>query len=325
MDRQGETREMGELIALVGPTAVGKTDLALWLGERLEVEVVSADSRQVYRGMDIGTAKPEPQERQALPHHLIDILDPDQVLSVAEYQQLAYRAIAEVRGRDRLPLLVGGSGQYVRAVLEGWQIPTVPPDPDLRAALQREAEALGAEAFHSRLREVDPQAAGAIDRRNVRRVIRALEVYYKTGRPISELQTKRPPPYRILKVGLTLPRPLLYQRIDRRVERMMERGLVAEVEGLLRRGYGAELPAMSGLGYRQVASYLRGEVGLEQAVEQIKWETHRFARQQYVWFRPEDRAIRWFEPGQDDRGAVLEAVESFLEGGGSAAPEADRA
>jgi tRNA dimethylallyltransferase len=304
-----------ELVALVGPTAVGKTALALWLGERLDVEVVSADSRQVYRGLDIGTAKPSLEERQALPHHLVDIVEPEQSLSLAEYQRLAYRAIEDVQQRNRLPLLVGGSGQYVRAVLEGWQIPAVPPDAQLRAALQREAEAAGIEAFHARLREVDPQAAGAIDPRNVRRVIRALEVYYKTGRPISELQRKRPPPYRILKVGLTLPRPLLYRRVDERVERMIEAGLVAEAEGLLHRGYDADLPAMSGLGYRQIAGYLRGETSLDRAVRQIKRETRRFARQQYVWFRLEDETIRWFDLSRDDKEAILETITAFLEGG----------
>jgi tRNA dimethylallyltransferase len=312
MAQEDATEKRDELIALVGPTAVGKTDLALWLGERLAVEVVSADSRQIYRGLDVGTAKPGPQERQTVPHHLVDIVEPGQILSLAEYQRLAYRAISDVQRRNRLPLLVGGTGQYVRAVLEGWRIPPVPPDEQLRAALQREAEAVGIEAFHARLREVDPQAAGAIDPRNVRRVIRALEVYYKTGRPISELQKKRPPPYRILKIGLTLPRPLLYRRIDERVERMMEKGLVAEVRELLRRGYSADLPAMSGLGYRQIAAYLRGETDLEQAVRQIKRETRRFARQQYVWFRLEDETIRWFDLGREDREAVLETIAAFL-------------
>jgi tRNA dimethylallyltransferase len=305
-----------ELVALVGPTAVGKTALALWLGERLAVEVISADSRQVYRGLDIGSAKPGPQEREILPHHLLDIVEPGQALSLAEYQRLAYQAIADVQRRDRLPLLVGGSGQYVCAVLEGWQIPPVPADAQLRAALQREAEAVGIEAFHAHLRQLDPQAARAIDPRNVRRVIRALEVYYKTGRPISEWQKKRPPPYRTLKIGLTLPRPLLYQRIDERVERMMEKGLVAEVEGLLRRGYSAALPAMSGLGYRQIAAYLRGETDLDQAVQQIKRETRRFARQQYVWFRLEDETIRWFDLSRETGEAILETITAFIGTGG---------
>jgi tRNA dimethylallyltransferase len=307
--------QKNELLALVGATAVGKTALALWLAERLAIEVVSADSRQVYRGLDIGTAKPGLEERQALPHHLVDVVEPEQALSLAEYQRLAYRAIEDVQQRGHLPLLAGGSGQYVRAVLEGWQIPSVPPDERLRAALQREAEAVGLEAFHARLRQIDPQAARAIDPRNVRRVIRALEVYHKTGRPISELQKRRPPPYRILKIGLTLPRPLLYRRIDERVERMIEKGLVAEVEGLLQRGYSADLPAMSGLGYRQIVGYLRGEVSLEQAVQQIKRETRRFARQQYVWFRLEDETIRWFDLSREDKEAVLEAITAFLEGG----------
>ena len=192
---------------IVGPTAAGKTALSLDLAEALGGEIVSADSRQIYRQMDIGTAKATPEERGRVPHHLIDVVDPDQVLTLAEYQALAYRAIEEIAARGRMPMLVGGTGQYVAAVLEGWRIPEVAPQPELRAELEAEAAAFGPEALHARLAGLDPVAAARIEYRNVRRVIRALEVCLATGRPISEQQRKEPPPYEVLRLGVTRPRP----------------------------------------------------------------------------------------------------------------------
>lgn len=312
--KQAKGHERHEpLIAVLGPTAVGKTALSLHLAEAFDGEVVSADSRQVYRGMDIGTAKATPEERRRVPHHLLDLVDPDRPLTLAEYQKLAYAAIEDILHRGRLPLLVGGSGLYVRAVLEGWTIPGVEPNPALRAALEREAEERGEAALHRWLSALDPQAAARIDPRNTRRVIRALEVCLTAGRPISELQVKRPPPYRILRIGLTMPRKLLYRRIDERVERMIARGLVEEVRGLVAKGYGFDLPAMSGLGYRQIGLYLRGEVTLEEAVALIKRETRRFVRQQYIWFRLDDPAIRWFDASLPDCAERVEdAVKGFL-------------
>ena len=301
------------LIAVLGPTAVGKTAISLRLAETFDGEVVSADSRQVYRGLDIGTAKASPEELRCVPHHLLDLVDPDEPLTLAQYQRLAYAAIDDILRRGRLPLLVGGSGLYVRAVLEGWTIPRVPPNAALRAALEREAERRGGAALHRWLATLDPKAAARIDPRNVRRVIRALEVCLTAGRPISELQAKRPPPYRILRIGLTMPRELLYRRLDQRVERMIACGLVEEVQGLLAKGYGFDLPAMSGLGYRQIGLYLRGEATLEEAVARIKRETRRFVRQQYTWFRLDDPAIRWFETSAPDCAALVEeAVREFL-------------
>ena len=301
------------LVAIIGPTAVGKTAISLRLAETFDGEVVSADSRQIYRGMDIGTAKVSPEERRRVPHHLLDLVDPDQPLTLAEYQKLAYAAIDGILRRGKLPLLVGGSGLYVQAVLEGWTIPRVPPNPALRAALEREAEERGEAALHRWLAALDPQAAARIDPRNVRRVIRALEVCLTAGQPISELQAKRPPPYRILRIGLTMPREVLYRRIDERVDRMIALGLVEEVRGLLAKGYGLELPAMSGLGYRQIGLYLRGEMTLEEAVARIKRETRRFVRQQYTWFGLDDPAIRWFDASAPDcYERVEEVVKKFL-------------
>ncbi len=279
------------LLVIVGPTAVGKTALSLQLAQQFNGEIISADSRLFYRGLDIGTAKPSAAERALVPHHLIDICRPDETLTLGEYQRLAYATIEAVLGRGRLPILVGGTGQYVMAVVEGWGIPEVAPQPRLRKALA----GLGEGEVARWLRRLDPQAAENIDPRNVRRVIRALEVTLVTGRPISELQRKTPPPYDIQIIGLTRGRELLYERIDRRVEQMMADGLLAEVQGLRAAGYSRSLPAMSGLGYRQLYAYLEGEMGLEAAVERIKFETHRFARQQATWFRQDDPRITWFD------------------------------
>jgi tRNA dimethylallyltransferase len=296
------------LIAIVGPTAVGKTALAIELAQVLNGEIISADSRQVYRYMDIGTAKPTPAERARVPHHLLDVVDPDQPITLAEYQRLAYEAIQEVHRRGHVPLLVGGTGLYVRAVLEGLRIPGVPPDPELRARLEAEARAGGVAALHARLATLDPVAAARVDPRNVRRVIRALEVCLRAGRPISELQTATPPPYRILRVGLTRPRSELYARIDARVEAMIAAGLVEEVRSLLARGFGPELPAMSGLGYRQICQYLAGKQTLEEAVREIKRKTRRFVHQQQTWFRPDDPRIHWFDLSQ----TPYEVIERFV-------------
>jgi tRNA dimethylallyltransferase len=278
-------QQLPSLIAIVGPTAVGKTALSLAAAQHLGGEIVSADSRQVYRGMDIGTAKATAAERAIVPHHLIDIVDPDAEFSLATYQDMAYATIADITARGRLPLLVGGTGQYLAAVLQGWQLPRVAPQPELRAALEREAAEHGAEALHARLARVDPDAAAGILPGNVRRVIRALEVYETTGAPISQQRGLAPPPYTIRTCWLTLPTPALYARIDARVDQMIATGLEAEVRGLIARGYGWDLPAMSGLGYREFRPYFAGECNLATAIERLKFDTHAFARRQAAWFR----------------------------------------
>lgn len=273
------------LIAIVGPTAVGKTAHSIALAQRLGGEIVSADSRQVYRGMDIGTAKPTRTERAAVPHHMIDVVDPDEDFSLATYLDMARAALAAITARGRVPLLVGGTGQYLAAVLQGWQIPRVPPQPVLRAELEQEARAHGAVILHTRLAQVDPQAAATIPRDNVRRVIRALEVYMVTGQPISTQQMRQPPPYRIETIWLQLPRDALYTRIDARVDMMMNAGLLDEVRQLCERGYAWELPAMSGLGYIQFRPYIAGLASAEACAERLKYDTHAFARRQDNWFR----------------------------------------
>lgn len=283
------------LLVIVGPTAVGKTALSLWLARAIDLEIISADSRQIYRGLDIGTAKATPEEQALVPHHLIDVVDPDQVMSAADFQERAYTAIEAIHERGRLPALVGGTGQWVQAVVEGWSIPRVPPDSDLRAELEALAQTAGGQALYDRLVAVDPAAAAKIHPNNVRRVIRALEVYEKTGVPISEHQAKRGQRFHTLQIGLTMPRELLYERIDRRIDHMMAVGLLDEVRRLVAAGYGLELPAMSGLGYRQMGQFIAGEVSLEEAVALIKKETHRFVRQQFNWFRLDDDRIHWFD------------------------------
>lgn len=300
------------LVAIVGPTAVGKTALSLFLADALDGEIVSADSRQVYVGMDIGTAKPSPEVRARVPHHLLDVVTPAQVLSVAEFQALAYAAIEAIQARQHLPLLVGGSGQYVRAVLEGWMVPAVAPDWALRTSLAAQAEADGPLALHAYLNTLDPVAAAQIDARNVRRVIRALEVCLTTGQPISRLQQRQPPPYRVLQVGLTLPAEVHYRQIDARIAAMLDDGLVGEVQALLDRGYGPDLPAMTGLGYREIVRYVRGEQTLEEAVSDLKRATRRFVRQQRNWFRAGDARIRWFQAQPDPAEVVSTMVREWL-------------
>lgn len=300
------------LIVIAGPTAVGKTALAVRLAEAVSGEIVSADSRQVYRGMDIGTAKATLEERARVPHHLLDLLDPDETLSLAQFQALAYRAIEEVLGRGRVPFLVGGTGQYVMAIVEGWQVPHVPPDQGLRDQLYRQASKEGAEALHARLRALDPAAADRIDPRNVRRVIRALEVCLITGQPISAQQRKSPPPYRVLIIGLTMSRPQLYRRIDERIEQMIRAGLEQEVRRLVAQGYGFDLPSMSGVGYVQFAPYLAGEIPLAEVVQSIKRATRRFVRQQSTWFRRDDPRIHWLDATSDPYPLAWDLVHRFL-------------
>jgi tRNA dimethylallyltransferase len=301
------------LIAVVGPTGVGKTRAAMSLCQEFGGEIVSADSRQIFKYMDIGTDKPSEDDRWLVRHHLIDIVAPDEQFTLAQYQERAYQAIEDVLSRDRVPFLVGGTGLYVRAVLEGFIIPRVKPDFQLRQRLLAEAETDGGRVLYARLVEVDPEASEKIDPRNVRRVVRALEVFEQLGEPFSHLKRRESPPYRILKIGLTMERVALYRRIDERVDSMMERGLLREVQELVARGYGYELPAMSGLGYRQIGEHLRGEMDLDAAVQKVKSETHRFVRQQYKWFRPDDEKIHWFDVKEHDfrerlRASVLELL-----------------
>lgn len=283
------------IIVVLGPTASGKSALALALAERFGGEIVNADSRQVYRWMDIGTAKPTPEERARVPHHLIDIRTPDQPFGLAEFLVEAGQAIGDITARRRLPVVCGGTGQYVRALLQGWQAPAVPPNAALREALTFRAEREGGAALHAALAAADPEAATLIDARNVRRVVRALEVISATGRPFSAQRGRGAPPYRSLVLGMALGRTALYDRIDRRVEAMFAAGLVAEVERLAALGYHCDLPAMNAIGYVEVCRLLAGDLSLAAAMEQTKTGTHRLARTQGGWFRRADPTIHWLD------------------------------
>lgn len=306
------TGEARPLVIILGPTGVGKTRLAIDLAGRLDGEIIGADSRQIYRHMDIGTAKPTVEQQALIPHHLIDMAPPDYNLGLAEYQDAAYKAIDGLHERGKSPFLVGGSGQYITAVEEGWGIPRVPPNPGLRAELEEYAEATSPQGLHDRLRRVDPLSAERIHPNNTRRVIRALEVQMLTGRAISALQVKRPPPYRILRLGLMLPRSILYPRVDARVDEMIAAGFVAEVRALLDMGYDRGLPAMTGLGYLEIAGHVLDGVALEEAVERTKFSTHEFIRRQDVWFRGHDNGILWHNVEDLDVDALARKLQEWL-------------
>ncbi len=302
------------LLVIVGPTATGKSGLALALALRLRGEIVSADSRQLYQGMDIGTAKPTPEERALVPHHLLDHITPDTSYTLTQYQADAQAAIADIHARGHLPLLVGGTGLYVRAVVDNLAIPEVPPQWELRRELEAQAAREGAAALHARLAALDPASAARIDPANVRRVIRALEVCLVTGQPFSALQGARPSPYRPLLLGLTCERARLYERADRRVDTMLAAGFVDEVRALVARGYDWRLPAMTSLGYGEIGAYLRGETSLNEAIERLKFNTHSYIRRQYSWFRPDAR-IHWLDceqPNLED--AALAIIDAWLAG-----------
>jgi tRNA dimethylallyltransferase len=302
------------LVVILGPTAVGKTDISIRLAERLGAEIVSADSRLFYRGMDIGTAKPSAQEMKRVKHHLIDVADPDEVWSLAIFQERARWAILDIHARGRLPLLVGGTGQYIRAVTEGWLAPRVAPDPGLRLALNAWGSQVGAEGLHARLAVLDPAAAQQIDPRNLRRTVRAIEVILSSGRRFSEQRLSSPSPYRLLLLGLRRDRSELYRRIDARIETMFAAGLVEEVSDLLARGYSPDLPALSAIGYREVITYLQGEITLEQAAQEIKRLTRVFVRRQANWFKQSDERILWFDAGEEPVDEMEAAIRDFLVG-----------
>ena len=282
----------------------------LCFAQRIGGEIIGADSRQVYRRMDIGTAKPTPEEQAAAGHHLIDVVDPDEPFSLGRWLDLAKDALEDIWARGKQPLLVGGTGQYVWALLEGWRVPRVPPDGQVRAEL----ESRGPAELVEELRRVDPEAEGFVDPRNVRRIVRALEVYHATGKPFSHWRTKESAGFESLVLGLRLPREELYRRIDERVETMFADGLVNEVRGLLAEGYSRELPSMSGIGYREVCEYLSGELDLETAVERTKTGTHRLARHQNSWFKAGDERIRWVEAGEEALEQAMRLAEMFLTG-----------
>lgn len=304
----------GTLVCIVGPTATGKTAAGMCLAHATGGEIVSADSMAVYKGMDIGTAKPTPEEQRAVPFHLIDVVPPDQDFSAAEFRRLAEAAITDIIARGRVPILVGGTGLYVKAVTGGLNIPEVAPDGALRERLREEAERLGGEHLLERLGAVDPVTAARLHPKDLKRMIRALEVYEATGKPISYFHAvagKVEVAWRVESFGLNMDRSLLYQRIERRVDQMIEAGLVEEVRRLMDQGFGPELPAMKGLGYKQIVGYLLGEYDLRTAVELLKRDTRRFAKRQLTWFRA-DPGIRWIDVGDRTPDEVAGVIGAML-------------
>ena len=303
------------LVAVIGPTAVGKSQFALRLAQDFDGEIVNADSRQVYRYMDIGTAKPSHTELSLVRHHLIDIINPDEPFSLAIYQKLAHDAIEDIQQQHKLPLLIGGSGLYIWSVIEGWKIPPVAPDAELRHSLEIRAKEEGSYALYQELQKIDPVAANKIMPTNLRRIIRALEICQATGQPVSQLWQKQTPPYPVLIIGLTMHRDNLYRTIDCRVDEMIKQGLIEEVKNLMAKGYSLDLPSMSGIGYKQIGKFLQGKLDLPTAIQQMKNETHRFARHQYAWFHLKDARIHWlnaYDNIQDEANSLVAAFLSEL-------------
>lgn len=300
------------VVAVVGATATGKTGAAISLARVVHGEVISADSRYLYRGMTIGTAAPDETEMEGVPHHLIGFLDPQDLYSLTLYQRDALRAIACVHERGHVPILAGGTPLYVNALLEGWRIPEVAPDSEFRASLEKLVQDAGAEHLHRRLEQVDPAAASRIPLTNVRRVIRALEIHHHTGKRMSDLEGKSPPPFQVLLIGLTLPRDELYRRIDARVDSQIARGWVDEVRALLSAGVSPTSPAMSAIGYPEIIDVLYGRASLEEALERIKFHTHRYARHQLTWLR-RMTGVTWYDPRDLDWfEQVVNRVDAFL-------------
>jgi tRNA dimethylallyltransferase len=314
--RDGEKSRVRPVV-IAGPTAVGKTAVGIELAERLRGEIISADSMAVYRGMDIGTAKPTPEEKSRARFHLIDVVEPDEPFTVRDFAARAIQVVEDCLARGVYPLLVGGTGLYIRAVIDGLDIPEAGPDPELRERFAELAASEGNEALHERLSAVDPETAARLHPNDVKRVIRALEVYEITGLPMSRMhkRPKKGPNYPDAELfGLEMDRNRLYERIEARVDEQIRQGLVQEVAGLVEKGYNETLPSMQGLGYKEIIRYLRGEYDLETAVSLLKRDTRRFAKRQYTWFRA-DKRIRWVSVDNTDAVAVAETIVRQIRNG----------
>jgi|WetSurMetagenome_2_1015567.scaffolds.fasta_scaffold31966_2 tRNA dimethylallyltransferase len=304
--------EIKPLVVLLGPTASGKTDAAIQIANIINGEIISCDSRLFYRGMDIGTAKPSREELSIIPHHMIDIADPDQPLSLAVYQEMCKKIIDELHQKEIIPILVGGTGQYIYSITEAWQIPEQIPDDAIRNVLEKLSKEKGFIELFRYLEVLDPIAAISIDKRNIRRVIRALEVIFMTGHRFSVLKNKGTSPYRSIQMGIQWPREALYRRIDLRIDKMLIDGLVKEVEGLLNKGYTPDLPGMSAIGYNEITLYLLGKLTLDEAVMLIKRKTRQFVRRQSNWFKLEDPQIYWFPPEAKMVDKMVEKINTLL-------------
>ncbi len=300
------------LVIVLGATAVGKTDLAIQLAQALNGEIVGADSRQIYRTMDIGTAKPTPEQQATLKHYLIDVVKPDETLSLAQYQRMALSAINEIHQRGKLPFLVGGTGQYITAIEDGWSIPEIAPDNALRDQLEAFAATEGSLALYNRLLVLDPAYAQRTHPNNVRRVIRALEVCMLSNDTMTNLQRKQPIPYSVYHIGLTMERNALYERADKRIQLMLDAGLMDEVAMLIKHGYSKKLPSMTSIGYRELIAVQYNELSLAEAIERIQFATHDFIRRQEIWFRGHDRGIMWHNMADLNRDLLTLNLQHWL-------------
>ncbi len=298
------------LVAIVGPTAAGKTSVAIDLAEMLSGEIVSADSRYFYRGMDIGTAKPSAEEMRNIRHHLVDVSEPEETWSIARYQEEAKIAIAAIHRRGNLPFLVGGTGQYVHALLDEWQLPALERDDELRSVLENEVVRAGRDILYAFLEKVDPEAAAHIDPRNKRRTLRAVEVILKTGRLFSEGKGILNSPYARKMIGLTCDRVTLYERIDKRIDAMIENGLIDEVQELMVKGILPEHSAMSAIGYRETCQFLLGNISLEDAIILMKRNTRKLVRRQSNWFKLDDPTIKWFFVDKLNKYEIADYIQS---------------
>ena len=304
------------LIVLTGPTAVGKTSLSISLAKAVNGEIISADSMQVYKGMDIGSAKIRKEEMQGVTHYLVDILEPEEEFHIVKFQELAKAALEEIYANGKIPILVGGTGFYIQAVTRDIDFTQAEQETSYREELEQFAKEKGAEYLHEKLREVDSKSAENIHANNVKRVIRALEFYHQNGTPISEHneeQKQQTSPYNLAYFVLTAPREILYERIDRRVDQMMEEGLLEEVKSLRERGCHRGMVSMQGLGYKEILAYLEGEYPLEEAVRILKRDTRHFAKRQLTWFRREQDVI-WVDKEQFhwNEAEILEYMMSVL-------------
>tara|TARA_Y100000994_G_scaffold248374_1_gene255999 strand:+ start:737 stop:1687 length:951 start_codon:yes stop_codon:yes gene_type:complete len=304
-----------KLIAIVGPTGVGKTDLSEQIVRYIDSEIVSIDSRQIYRKMDIGTAKPNLNLLNTVPHHLINIVDPNDDFSITDFLQSAKSSISDIISRGKTPLLVGGTGQYFWSLIENWTIPSVPPNPELRKKFEHIANEYGAEHLFEELKSIDVEATKIIDSRNIRRVIRALEVGITGNKKWSELRSKDPALYDPFIIGLTKDRTILYKDVDTRIDQMLNQGWIEEVRFLKNSNIDLTYPSMSSLGYDEIYNYLNKEVSIEDATDKIKINTHRFIRSQYNWFRISDTRIHWFDISESEYSyhkQIKSSLEAFL-------------